>query len=275
MEHTLGTEHPNVSKVYSCIGQIYLTQKKYDPALEMFNKVLNISTKAFGKEHSEVANSYNFLGQIYYLQGEYYKSREYYKKALAIAEKLDKKFSFFTAQLSFSIGANYLILNDSTANSKIYFDKGLKIMEENAKFNGYATMLQIAINYYQYANAPNELEQYKAKFDTLMEHIVYTAEVISHETSTPIKELNGKYYILQYGKWDLNNKQDLISFNFATKEKIETVILWKKGKIFIINRDEIPLFKLASEAISPQEKQRMAKQYTKWKVKNSQISPSF
>ncbi len=63
---------------------IYSAQGKYDDALELYNKALNICIATFGENHPNVAGSYNNIAVIYYNQGKYDDALELLNKALNI-----------------------------------------------------------------------------------------------------------------------------------------------------------------------------------------------
>src|SRR6266540_3034048 len=60
---------------------------KYDEALRLGERALEIREKRLGPDHLEVARSLNNLAHIYYLRGDYAKAEPLYQRALAIREK--------------------------------------------------------------------------------------------------------------------------------------------------------------------------------------------
>ena len=51
---------------YNNIGMVYDSQGKYEEALEVYQKALEIRTRVFGSDHPDVANSYLGIGNVYY-----------------------------------------------------------------------------------------------------------------------------------------------------------------------------------------------------------------
>ena len=70
---------------YLGLGNVYESLGKYQEALEMHVKSLNIKTRILGGDnHLDVAKSYNGIGNVYYSQGQYERALEYYQKSLDI-----------------------------------------------------------------------------------------------------------------------------------------------------------------------------------------------
>jgi CHAT domain-containing protein/Tfp pilus assembly protein PilF len=60
---------------------------KYDEALPLAERVLEIRERVLGPEHPDVAAALNSLGGIYFFKGDYGKAEPLYRRALAIGEK--------------------------------------------------------------------------------------------------------------------------------------------------------------------------------------------
>ncbi|MBP6828664.1 MAG: tetratricopeptide repeat protein [Saprospiraceae bacterium] len=81
------TEHTEtIARSYFGTGSIFLTQNRYDDALEYFNKGLPIAEKT-GDAHIQQPY-YNNLGMIYERKGVYEKTLDYYHKSYAALEKI-------------------------------------------------------------------------------------------------------------------------------------------------------------------------------------------
>ena len=74
------TRHPPVADSRNNIGEVLRHKGKYDEALEMRAKSLEIGTRIYGDSHALVADSFNNMANIYYAQGKY-------EEALEIAVK--------------------------------------------------------------------------------------------------------------------------------------------------------------------------------------------
>ena len=60
---------------------------KYDRAVVVAKKALEVAEKAFGPDHHNVATSLNSLAEQYRAQGQYAQAEPLYKRSLAIREK--------------------------------------------------------------------------------------------------------------------------------------------------------------------------------------------
>jgi len=60
---------------------------KYDEALSLAERALEIGEKALGSEHPTVATSLNNLAALYHAKGDYTKAEPLYQRALGIWEQ--------------------------------------------------------------------------------------------------------------------------------------------------------------------------------------------
>jgi tetratricopeptide (TPR) repeat protein len=60
---------------------------KYDRAVVVAQKALQVAEQNVGPDHPDVATSLNNLGELYRTQGDYAKAEPLYKRSLAISEK--------------------------------------------------------------------------------------------------------------------------------------------------------------------------------------------
>ena len=80
-----GSEHPDVAKSYPNIGNVYDSQGKYEEAMEMHKKSLDIKTRIYGGDnHPDVAVSYQNLAAVYQRQGNHVQTKEMVTKTYHI-----------------------------------------------------------------------------------------------------------------------------------------------------------------------------------------------
>ena len=66
-----GSDHLDVAKSYNNIGNVYDSQGKYEEALEMLSKSLDIMTRIHGGDnHPDVALSFINIGAVYAGKGD-------------------------------------------------------------------------------------------------------------------------------------------------------------------------------------------------------------
>ena len=63
-------------------------QGKYDEAIPLVKRILEIRQKALGPDHPDVAACFNNLAELYRSQGNYAEAEPLYQKSLAIVEKV-------------------------------------------------------------------------------------------------------------------------------------------------------------------------------------------
>ena len=122
-----GHDSPDVAASYNNIAIIYKNQGKYEEALEMYTKSLDIKTRIYGGDnHPDVATSYNNIGNVYNRQGQYERALEYYQKALEIDIKVSGQDHPDVATSFNNIGVVYQKKGD-LENALVQHQKALEI----------------------------------------------------------------------------------------------------------------------------------------------------
>ena len=84
-----GSDHPDVAASYNNIASIYQTQGKYEEALELHSKSLDIKTRIYGGDnHPDVATSIKNIGIVYHNKGDRAAATEMCTKAYHIFLKV-------------------------------------------------------------------------------------------------------------------------------------------------------------------------------------------
>ena len=66
---------------YNNMGSVFQSQGKYEEALKIYCKSLDIKIKALGEEHPSVADKYKNIGALFKSQGRYEEVLEMYCKS--------------------------------------------------------------------------------------------------------------------------------------------------------------------------------------------------
>lgn len=74
----------DISQSHYEIGNVYYHQGKYDDAIFMYEKSLQIQLPILGNNHSNIAGAYNNIGLVYYHQGKFNEAISMYQKAIKI-----------------------------------------------------------------------------------------------------------------------------------------------------------------------------------------------
>jgi len=83
-ELRLGERHPDVAQSYNNLAMLYYSMGRYEEALPLYQKALEIYLGQLGKRHPYVATSYNNLASLYESMGKYEEALPLYQKALEI-----------------------------------------------------------------------------------------------------------------------------------------------------------------------------------------------
>ena len=128
-----GHDSPDVAASYNNIAIIYKNQGKYEEALEVCTKSLDIKTRIYGGDnHPDVANSYLGIGNVYDSQGQYERALEYYQKSLDIRIRVFGSDHPDVAVSYINIGGVYYS-QGQYERALEYYQKGLEI---NIKVSG-------------------------------------------------------------------------------------------------------------------------------------------
>ncbi len=78
---TFGSDHPETATSCGNLANVYLSQSRYEQALELMEKSLRIRRQAFGEEHQDTMSAYNNLGNYYFDRGDFAKAEELYQRS--------------------------------------------------------------------------------------------------------------------------------------------------------------------------------------------------
>uniref|UniRef100_A0A6B2KWC3 NACHT domain-containing protein n=1 Tax=Arcella intermedia TaxID=1963864 RepID=A0A6B2KWC3_9EUKA len=103
-ENAYGLDHPDVARVTTRLGSLYIERVQYLKAEEYLQRSLAIYTKAFGKFHSRVAQTYKHLFTLYNLQEKLEESKNCGKEALAVLIRMRGEESIEVANIYERLG---------------------------------------------------------------------------------------------------------------------------------------------------------------------------
>jgi CHAT domain-containing protein/Tfp pilus assembly protein PilF len=115
-----------IGESYSCIGQVYERSRKYNEALEYYQKALKIRIVVLGDMHPDVADCNYLIGRLFWRKGEYDKALYYQKIALSIRIKCFGEKHPEVAKSYQSLGLNFRKKGEYD-NALIYHQKALNI----------------------------------------------------------------------------------------------------------------------------------------------------
>lgn len=80
----LGSEHESLIPLYSDLGAVKYSQKKYEEATSIFKRCIELCTQHYGFNHPETAKNLNNLASIEYMTGHTNQALDNFKKAYEI-----------------------------------------------------------------------------------------------------------------------------------------------------------------------------------------------
>ena len=83
----LGSNDPRLATSLHSLAVVYQYENKYDQALNLYRKALEINERTLGKEHPQVAGILNDLAMLSLSQGKYAEAESLFKRAITINEK--------------------------------------------------------------------------------------------------------------------------------------------------------------------------------------------
>lgn len=117
---------PLAARISNDMGVVYLKLGRFDRALELITRGLELRSRHFGPEHPATASSYNNLGNLYLDMEEYEKALEYFGRALKIRRACYGASHPYTMTTVNDIGDVYLELGEYEKALENY-RKALKI----------------------------------------------------------------------------------------------------------------------------------------------------
>ena len=124
-----GKSHTMTSEAYYNLGVCYKYNNKYDEAIELYMKGLNIDLKTFDLFHPKIAQNYSNIGSAYYEKKDVEKSIFNIKKSLIINKRFYGVFNINTGIDFLNLGWIYKDIGDF-ALAKTYLINAKKIFKE-------------------------------------------------------------------------------------------------------------------------------------------------
>ena len=122
-------EEVKLHKLLTDYRDFLIKYAKYDEALGIAQRCVELSEKLFGENHPDTASSYNEIGVVYDSKGDYDIALEYYNKALAIRQQVFGVEHSSTAQSYNNIGVVYDSKGDYDTALE-YYNKALTIRQQ-------------------------------------------------------------------------------------------------------------------------------------------------
>ena len=114
--------HPEMAAFYDAYALLYSNMGKYERALTLLERALNIREKTLEREHPDIVQSYTNIGLLYYELTDYEKALYYLNQALKIAEKIWTGPFSFKADIYNNLGLVYRNVGNYERAHDYYLD---------------------------------------------------------------------------------------------------------------------------------------------------------
>ncbi len=84
IEKNLGSEHPDLGRVFNSIGNLYLSKKDYEQSEKYHRKALSLKENSLSAGHTSIAHSCNNLADVLVEQGKYEEAKALFERAYSI-----------------------------------------------------------------------------------------------------------------------------------------------------------------------------------------------
>lgn len=125
----LGSNNPRIATSLHSLAVVYQYEGKYDQALKLYRRALEINERTLGKEHPQVAGILNDLAMLYLSQGKYAKAESLFKRAITINEKTYGKENRDLASNLNNLGLVYRAMGKNALAGTL-FQRALTIREK-------------------------------------------------------------------------------------------------------------------------------------------------
>ncbi len=166
-------DNKEIANFYVKLGEANTNDAKYDNAITLIEKALEIQKEIYGEQNIDTARTYNRLGETYGFYGDYDKSIELYEKALSIRNALSKKGEEEDALIYNNLGVTYWDKGEFD-KAMSYYDKSLEIrykIYDNIHIETALTENDKGMLYWE----KGEFEKSMSQFDIALDMLIKSA----------------------------------------------------------------------------------------------------
>ncbi|MDQ7016364.1 MAG: tetratricopeptide repeat protein [Gammaproteobacteria bacterium] len=163
LEETLGEKDRSVPAALVKLAMLYKLGGKYEQALPLYQRALNIRERVFGANSPSVASVLSKLTELYMLLGDYKKALPLGKRSLAIRQKLFCKSSRTLARSMHNLSVLYRLMGDYKKALPLCED-ALVIREEVFGKSGNMSVASTLTNYALLCQSSKEYDKSASLF---------------------------------------------------------------------------------------------------------------
>jgi tetratricopeptide (TPR) repeat protein len=135
---------------FSNIGSVYLAQRRYAPAEQLFLKSLELTARLAGPSHPDLTLTLPGLAEVYFQMGKYADSMAVYQRSLAILRDASPRLDGRIAGILHLASSNYLKRGDEAGAEQALTEavelvRHTNVMDNSGVpdlFDSYATLLE-------------------------------------------------------------------------------------------------------------------------------------
>ena len=128
-----GIETTKAANIMENIGKVYLIQKKYKSALELFLQSINIKLKEFGEDSQELISAYHSISDTYYFMDQWNFALNYAEKNISLIKLHQlEKIEELTRGYIITAEVNEKLMNRDKATDAYTIARDLYLKSENA-----------------------------------------------------------------------------------------------------------------------------------------------
>lgn len=248
--------HPTIGEVYNYIGAAYYKTHDLDNAIEYFEKSL--------KNGAYIGLNTNNLGVVFKEKGDLEKALQYYKQGMEYLLLTLGDHHLDVALSCYNIG-NLLYEEQKYEEAIPYFIRSLGIYSSYE--NGYEDyVLYISNCLYECLFSNRDL--YEKEYSEFMENTVFLATVVSSDSPSAMEGMNGTYFLLSMGDWDMYSTEMLGEAVQRLKDSQKAIVVMKDGIVESFTFNGSMGLGLTPKYVGKEEKLRVIDAYNKWQHKN-------
>lgn len=248
--------HPTIGEVYNYMGSAYYKMHDLDNAIDYFEK--SLGNGAF------IGLNTNNLGVVYKEKGDLEKALQYYKQGLEYLLSTIGEHHLDVALSCYNIG-NLLYEEQKYEEAITYLIRSLGIYSSFG--NSYEDYV-LYISNCLYESLLRNRELNKEEISVFMENIAFLATVVSNDSPSAREGMNGTYFLLSMGDWDMYSTEMLGDAVQRLKDSQKTIVVMKADVVESYTFNGSMGLGLTPKYVGKEEKQRIIDAYNKWLKKN-------
>ena len=254
---------------YNNLSVIYNRSKNYEAAELYSQKALNRRIKLYGENHPKLAVIYHNSGVRRMKQRKYEEALEYIKKATIIWENsLGEEHHLLDTYGT--TGQIYELMGD-IGQALVYYEKGAEV---GIKYYGrdnseaWALLPSICMTLEELIKT-NPSDSIIARYQQLQSETAVIA-IIPGGIDTPAAKLgmSGIYFILEYGKWNIEKTDSFFEEFMQLQGKPRNVVFMQNGKIETHHFEKSIGGNFMMRYVTPEEKTAIIETYKTFKKSN-------